>query len=63
MSYTNEFIKELSEELEVNMPSVIALGYGPISAKRLAELVASGDVVVTQRGNELHFQPNPAYTR
>mgnify|MGYP003288436995 CR=1 FL=1 len=63
MSYTDEFIKELSKMMEVNMPSVIALGYGPISAKRLSELVASGDVVVTQRGNELHFQSNPAYAR
>ena len=63
MSYTEEFFRELGNEVTINMPSVIALGHGPISAKKLAELVASCDVVATQRGNELHFQPNPAYAR
>lgn len=54
MSYTNEFLKELSKKVTVNMPSVIALGYGPISAERLSDLIASGEVKVAQEGNELH---------
>ena len=62
MSYTNDFFNELSGMVDIHMPSVIALGFGPISAKRLAELVASNDVVVVQRGNELHVQRNPAYS-
>lgn len=33
------------DELEVNMASVLALGYGPISAARLDSLVKTGEVV------------------
>lgn len=54
MSYTNEFLKELSKKVTVNMPSVIALGYGPISAERLSELIASGEVNVTIKDKELY---------
>lgn len=43
------------ENVTVNMPSVIALGYGPISAKRLSELVISGKVKVTRKDNELYY--------
>ena len=43
------------ENVTVNMPSVISLGYGPISAKRLSELVASGKVKVTRKDNELYY--------
>lgn len=54
MSYTNEFLKELGKKVTVNMPSVIALGYGPISADRLSELIASGEVNVTIKDKELY---------
>ena len=54
MSYTNEFLKELGNKVTVNMPSVIALGYGPISAERLSELIASGEANVTMKDNELY---------
>jgi hypothetical protein len=47
-------IKEF-ENVTVNMPSVIALGYGPISASRLSELVVSGKVIVTRKDNELFY--------
>lgn len=54
MSYTEEMFKSLGNRVTVNMPSVIALGYGPISEKRLSDLVASGKVFLTQKGNEIY---------
>ena len=38
-----------------NMQSVLALGYGPLSAEKLAQLVNSGKVKVTQKGNQLYY--------
>ena len=61
MSYTNEFLKELGKKVTVNMPSVIALGYGPISAERLAELVASKKVLAIRKENEIFYKANPVF--
>jgi hypothetical protein len=61
MSYTNEFLKELGKKVTVNMPSVIALGYGPVSAERLAELVASNQVQAIRKENEIYYKVNPMY--
>lgn len=55
MSYTEEFLKEIGNEVAVNTASVIALGFGPVSPKRLAELVVSGKAVAAQTGGEIHF--------
>lgn len=45
-----------SGDATVDMNSVIQLGYGPISEARLAELVASGEVVMYQEGNVIRFK-------
>lgn len=45
-----------SSEPTVDMKSVIALGYGPISAKRLNELVASGQVVEYEQNGKLKYK-------
>lgn len=42
--------------LTVDMKSVTALGYGPISAKRLNELVASGQVIETEKNGVLTYK-------
>lgn len=41
--------------LEVDMNSVLALGYGPINEDKLDELVASGEVAEYQDGNMIKF--------
>lgn len=40
----------------VNMQSVLALGYGPISASKLAELVASGKVTMYTKNGQIYYQ-------
>lgn len=45
-------------ELSVDMNSVLALGYGPISEDALNDLVASGDVIEYQEGNKIKFRKN-----
>ena len=42
--------------LTVDMNSVLALGYGPISESRLNELVASGEVKEVVKGNKITFE-------
>ena len=43
-------------ELEVDMASVSALGYGPISAERLAELEESGEIESYEEGGKIKFR-------
>lgn len=43
---------------EVDMQNILDLGYGPISEKRLDELMASGEVVGQARNGKWHFQRN-----
>lgn len=59
MSYTEQFMNELGCKSTINMASVIGLGFGPISAEKLAELVACGKVNLTNKGNEIFCQKNP----
>lgn len=40
----------------LDMDSVLALGYGPISASKVAELVASGEVRTVQKGNKIYVE-------
>lgn len=42
----------------IDNKSVIALGYGPISASTLANKVATGEVTATQNGNTITFKKN-----
>lgn len=44
------------DELEIDMKSVLALGYGPISEAKLNELVKSGKVVEKVVGNKIVFE-------
>lgn len=44
------------QTLKVDMKSVINLGYGVISAKRLDELVASGQVIETEKNGVLTYK-------
>ncbi len=55
-----------------DMNSVLALGYGPISGTKLAQLVKSGKVKATQKGNKIYYShtyasynkaPNKTYGR
>ena len=48
--------KVSSKELEVDMVSVRNLGYGPVSAEYLNELVASGKVVEYESGGKLKYR-------
>lgn len=45
----------------VNMKSVMALGYGAISAKKLASLVSSGQVTMYTKNGQIYYQKNPRY--
>jgi uncharacterized membrane protein YgcG len=45
-----------SSEPTVDMSSVTALGYGPISAKRLNELVATGQVIEYEENGKLKYK-------
>lgn len=42
-----------------NMQSVLALGYGPISGTKLAQLVNSGAVIARQVGNQIYYTKSP----
>lgn len=42
----------------INQKSVMELGYGPISEKTLAELVASGAVTSTEKNGQIYFTKN-----
>lgn len=44
-----------TDELEIDMNSVLALGYGPISAERLEELEAEGLIKSYVVGNKIYF--------
>lgn len=43
-----------------NMASILALGYGPISASRLASLMASGQVKRTLKNGQYYYSKNTA---
>jgi hypothetical protein len=43
----------------VDMNSVLSLGYGPISATKLSQLVSSGRVIKYTDGNKIKFKKNP----
>ena len=47
-----------SSKVTVDSKSVMALGKGPISAKTLANLVATGQVSATQQGNKIVVKSN-----
>lgn len=53
--------KTTSSEPKVNMKSVMALGYGSISASKLASLVSSGEVLKYTQNGETYFMKNPRY--
>lgn len=49
-----------------NMASILALGYGPISASRLAQLLSSGQVTRTLKNGQYYYSKNtssPNYNR
>lgn len=46
----------LTTDVEVDMQSVLGLGYGPISAQKLADLVESGKVVEYEEGGKLKYK-------
>lgn len=48
--------KDDTKELEVDMDSVLALGYGPISAAKLDELVESGQVIEYEENGKLKYK-------
>lgn len=52
---TKATANDTSNKPTPDMNSVLALGYGPISAEKLAQLVNSGKVKVTQKGNKLYY--------
>jgi hypothetical protein len=45
-----------------NMASILALGYGPISASKLASLMASGQVKRTLKNGQYYYSKNTAST-
>ena len=51
-----ETSKESDNSPTVNMDSVMALGYGPINAKKLNSLVASGEVVEYEKDGQLYYK-------
>lgn len=51
--------KTSSSKATIDMNSVIALGYGPISEARLKQLVDSGLVQQYQSGNKIKFKKSP----
>lgn len=50
-----------SSQPTVNMKSVLALGYGAVSAKKLASLVSSGQVLMYQSNGQIYYKKNPKY--
>jgi hypothetical protein len=53
--------KSSSASPTVNMQSVLALGYGSISASKLASLVSSGQVKMYTKNGQIYYQKNPLY--
>ena len=51
----NSARKENEKNPTVDMNSVLALGYGPISASKLNQLVKEGKVKETQKGGKLYY--------
>ena len=47
----------------VDMDSVIELGYGPISAQRLNELVSSGEVIEYEENGKLKYKKNTSTSK
>ena len=47
---------DFSDTVSVDMNSVLALGYGPMSADRLDQLVKAGQVEEYQEGNKIKFR-------
>ena len=45
----------------INMTSVMSLGYGVISATKLASLVASGEVTTYVKNGQRYYKKNPLY--
>lgn len=54
--------KETGNAPRVDMASVNALGYGPISAAKLDELVRSGEVIETEKNGVLTYSKKPTIT-
>ena len=54
-SNKNGSISNSSSSVEIDMASVLALGYGPISSSRLAELVSTGVVTYTIKNGKKVF--------
>lgn len=52
--------KQTSSQPTVNMNSVMALGYGPISATRLAELEAQGKIESYVKNGQIYYKKVPA---
>lgn len=50
--------KSSSSEPTIDMNSVLALGYGPISAAKLNQLVKEGKAVKYVEGNKIKFRPS-----
>lgn len=48
-----------SSNSKVNMESVKALGYGPISSSNLATKVNNGQVSMTEKNGQIYFSKNP----
>ena len=55
-SSSTEKSSSSSKEPTPNMSSVLALGYGPISAKKLNELVESGKVMEYEKDGQLYYK-------
>lgn len=56
--FNNAKKEKESSEPTIDMNSVLALGYGPISASRLNQLVKEGKVVKYVEGNKIKFRPS-----
>lgn len=50
-----------SSSKNIDMNSVIGLGYGPISASKLNQLVATGEVIEYKSGGVYKYKKNPNY--
>ncbi len=55
------FTNTKSSSPTVNMQSVMNLGYGAISASKLASLVSSGQVTMYTKNGQIYYQKNPRY--
>ena len=52
-------LKKTATQITVNMDSVLALGYGPISATKLAELEASGKITSYVKDGQRYYKNAP----